>query len=66
MKSRLAKKLCTTPFNRLSPGWSKALITGKRSERINEALRMWKRYEKKQKSNTMRYVMKVLNEYQPF
>lgn len=51
MKSRLAKKLCTTPFNRLSPGWSKALITGKRSERINEALRMWERYEKKHKSN---------------
>lgn len=41
MKARLAKKICTTPFNKLSPWWDKALLHG--DEKIMNALRMYNR-----------------------
>ena len=40
MNARQAKKLMTTPIDRLSPMWLKALRRGK-DERINKALRIW-------------------------
>lgn len=43
MKSRLAKKLMTTPIDRLSPYWYIAVIVG--DNRIDKALRMYNKLE---------------------
>lgn len=37
MKARLANKICKTPWDKLSPWWSKALFRG--GEKINKAIR---------------------------
>ena len=41
MKARLSKKICITPFNKLSPWWGKALLRG--DEKITKALRKYNR-----------------------
>lgn len=37
MKARLAKKICKTPYDKLSPWWFKAIF--RNDEKINKAIR---------------------------
>lgn len=39
MKARLALKICKTPWDKLSPWWSKALFRG--DEKIHKAIRKY-------------------------
>lgn len=41
MKARLAKKIAHMPVNRLSPRWLDRFLGG--DERINEAIRKWRK-----------------------
>ncbi len=43
MKARLVKKLCSTPIDRLSDYWFDALTGGGRDERINTAIRIYRK-----------------------
>ncbi len=44
MNARITKKLLTTPWNKLSPGWCKAIQHN--DERIHNALRKWNKRNK--------------------
>lgn len=49
MRSRLAKKITTTPINKLSDYWIyKSVFGGGRDERVKKAMKMYRRYEQKQ------------------
>ena len=47
MKSRLAKKLCRTPWNKLAPQWLNALFGGGNPPTFDKALRMYHKLDNK-------------------
>ena len=60
MKARLAKKIAHTPVDRLSPRWLDRFIRS--DERINEAIRKWKKKSGKEALERSRKELKESDE----